>query len=299
MKKILWTLLVSLLLFGCTEYGGRQYVSSKRKNIQIFNERGTNPKFIKNNIWNLSHFLKDKIPGQSNEYEVFIVEDDFGNLLSDEIFSNHIFNRIEENSLYTEDERTGAKLLVHNDIQKIISNRNFRKTETFLLLPIANIILLKNNSGYDKDLFLYGYLTLLLLEHNPAYYLNPLQTEQDRTDRIILGYITTGLSSLYSRYFTKYPDRKQSKDLYLKLIKNDIQYIEDIYDIDVLKYKNTSSETLAFENSFIYFYSYFFEYLIDSLDEDEFQDLIDSLFIQDHNKRQRLRDLYNKWKANI
>jgi len=296
MKKVILGFFVLLSLLGCSEYSGIRFISSRRKNITLFTEFGSNPKIIKNNIWSISKFLQDKIPGQNSSYEVYVTRRELKELILDEEFSKHIFDRIAENPQYSGAQRDTAAALIERDLNMIADDSPLYNLDSFYFLPAANIIMIRDYPGYDKDFFLYSYITLALLENNPGYYFNEGRTEDEMADQLMLRYLTTGLNSLYSRYFSKYHNRNQSRDLFLLLLKNDMAYLEDIYQIDLPGYKGLSNYQLVNVDTSVHYYAWFFQYVFERQTEEEFREFLASFFTPDLDKRAKLRNYFYMWK---
>jgi hypothetical protein len=293
--KIKRGLFLSIIILGlfatsCSEYNGVNYRALKRGNIKIFVSRNSNNKFIKNQIWSVSKFLKDKIPKQTGNYEVYIIDHDIKELLGDKTFSKHIFDRVFENPFYSDVQKDKAILPISADLDAIASDRYQGSLESLYFIPLADIIIIRNSNQPDKDHFLYGYLSLLLFEHNPEYYLNYATNEDDLTDLLLFRYLLTGFSSFQSRYFAKYPNRRESLALYKTIIKTDIKYLESNNPVDLELFRLKSVKQLVNEPESLRYYAHFFNYLSENMEEKEFLDLMDSFFRSENKGQDDLRD---------
>jgi len=284
-----------LFLTSCSEYNGVNYRSLKRGNIKVYISRNSNNKFIKNQIWSVSKFLKDKIPQQTGNYEVYIVNYDIKDLLGDKAFSKHIFDRVRANPYYSKDQIDQAILPVSADLDAIAADQYRGSLEKLYFIPLADIIIIRNSKTPDKDYFIYAYLSLLLLEHNPDYYLNSATNTDDLTDILLFRYLLTGFNSFYSRYFGKYPHRRESLGLYKALIETDIKYLESNVPVDLQLFRLKSVKQLVNEPESLRYYAHFFKYLSENLNEEDFLDLKDSFFRSKNKGQDELREYFYTW----
>lgn len=299
MNKLLLTLALVLTLSGCTRYGGDTYKASSRGNIKLYSGSEVPTKIIRNNVWSLSKFLSEKLPKQKSDYEVYITDKDIVDFLSDEDFIQHVFDRIKENKNYDDKQQEKAALLTTTDLRTLFENPENMTGQSMYMLPVANIIILKNDENYGRRFFLYSYITLLLCDNNPNYYLNPSINQAELTDALLFKFMLSGFPSMYSRYFSKYPARDPSADLYLMLAEIDIKYLEDIYELDLRRFKSVKEAQLAYDEEAVIYYAYFFKYLFETMDNDRVLELLDSLFIHDQDRSADFRRIYVEWKDQL
>jgi Prokaryotic membrane lipoprotein lipid attachment site len=299
MKKILFALVLIITLSSCTRYGGDSYSSSRRGNIKLYSGSNASTRIIRNNVWSLSKFLSDKLPKQKSDYEVYITDKDIVDFLSEEDFIQHVFDRIKENKFYDDKQQEKAALLTTTDLRSLLENPENMTGQSMYMLPVANIIILRNDENYGRRFFLYSYITLLLCDNNPNYYLNPSKNQAELTDTLLFKFMLSGFPSIYSRYFSKYPGRDPSNELYLMLAEIDIQYLEDIYELDLRRFKSVKETQLAYDEEAVIYYAYFFKYLFETMDNDTVLELLDSLFIHDQDRSADLRRIYYEWKDQL
>lgn len=299
MNKLLFALALVLTLSGCTRYGGDTYSSSRRGNIKLYSGSNAPTKIIRNNVWSISKFLSDKLPKQNSRYEVYVTDKDIVDFLSDEDFIQHVFDRIKENKLYDDKQQEKAALLTTTDLRTLFENPQNMTGQSMYMLPVANIIILKNDENYGRRFFLYSYVTLLLCDNNPNYYLNASKSQAELTDALLFKFMLSGFPSIYSRYFSKYPGREPSAEIYSMLAEIDIQYLEDIYELDLRRFKSIQETQLAYDEEAVIYYAYFFKYLFETADNDTVLELMDSLFMPHEDRSEDLRRIYSEWKDQL
>ncbi|MDC7233648.1 MAG: hypothetical protein PQJ58_10475 [Spirochaetales bacterium] len=299
MKKSLGLLILLLVLSGCTRYMGDRYTLTRRENIKLYDGSSLNTRIIRNNVWSGASFISDKLPKQKAVYEVFITDRKIIELLADEDFIQHIVDRVMANDNYDEQEREKALLLATTDLRHLFENPSRLEGQSLHMIPVANIIILKHDENYGRRHFLYAYVNLMLCHNNPGYYLNPSETREELADAVLFKFMLTGFPSLYSRYFAKYPGRPPAGELYEMLSDNDIQYIDDIYDLKPFRFRMAKDEQLAFDDEAVLYYAYYFKYLFETVESTTAVDLVDSLFTPDKDRSGDFRRVYREWKEQL
>ena len=291
--------LLAGLLSGCSRYNGEKYSITRRGNVTLYDGSSRSTRIIRNNVWSSAKFLSDILPPQSNRIEVYITDGPVPELLGDRDFLEHIFKRIEGNKNYDEKEQEKARLLATTDLRDLLKNPDVMQGRSMHLLPAANIVILRHDENYNAKLFLYACVSLMLYDNNPGYYLNPALTRDELTDLMIFKFMLSGFPSLYSRYFSKYPGRKPSASLYKMLAEIDIEYLEDIYNLDEAKFAAYPDEILVSNAEAPVYYAYFFKYLFSRSDEKRSVELVNALFMPSEDPSEEFRGIYREWKKQI